>query len=78
VFIELNDSFQYTIKRYIWDIREYVPSERDSAYINNQINIFMNEWIKQRDKDVKISNYKRLQDVEDEMNFLINHEIPDS
>jgi hypothetical protein len=38
----------------------------------------MHEWIIQKDNDVKISNYKRLKDVEDEMNILINHEISDS
>jgi len=51
------------------------PNERDSDFMNNKINIFMNEWLMHRDDDVRTSNWKRLQEVEDEMQALINHEI---
>jgi len=29
----------------------------------------------QRDEDVKEANYKRLKEVEEEMEFLINHQL---
>jgi len=31
----------------------------------------------QRDEDVKEANYKRLKEVEEEMEFLINHKLKD-
>jgi len=31
----------------------------------------------QRDEDVKEANYKRLKEVEEEMEFLINHQLKD-
>jgi len=32
----------------------------------------------QRDEDVKEANYKRLKEVEEEMEFLINHQLKEN
>jgi len=71
-----DDTYNINMSHYIYSIASnHVPNQRDSYYINNKINIFMNEWIMQRDEDVKEANYKRLKEVEEEMEFLINHQL---